>query len=265
MDGGAGAGAGSGEAILDVEDVHALAPETDVLMYSAPNTDLGSLDEYDQIVNEDRAQVISTSWGECESFETTFTQSVEDEIFQEAAAQGQTVFAAAGDLGSEDCHLFTATAPATTTVTYTKTRTTALAVDDPGSQPYVTSVGGTQLTLTKTHDTTSAEVVWNSDTGTGKHRQIAGAGGVSSQLGEAGVAGDRARSDSGAGAGDRHDARCRRVHTTTSTTMPPGARRVGDRGSDKGRRRDLLLGRVPLHNIRRSPLDRRLVRGRRDQ
>ncbi len=180
VDGGAGAGAGSGEAILDVEDVHALAPETDVLMYSAPNTDLGSLDEYDQIVNEDRAQVISTSWGECESFETTFTQSVEDEIFQEAAAQGQTVFAAAGDLGSEDCHLFTATAPATTTVTYTKTRTTALAVDDPGSQPYVTSVGGTQLTLTKTHDTTSAEVVWNSDTGTGKHRQIAGAGGVSS-------------------------------------------------------------------------------------
>ncbi len=74
VDGGAGAGAGSGEAILDVEDVHALAPETDVLMYSAPNTDLGSIDEYDQIVNEDRAQVISTSWGECESCDTTFTQ-----------------------------------------------------------------------------------------------------------------------------------------------------------------------------------------------
>jgi len=178
IDGGAGAGPGSGEAILDVEDVLALAPETNVVMYNAPNTNVGALDEYDVMVSSDQTQVISTSWGECELYGTTVAQSVENEIFQEAAAQGQSVFAAAGDTGSEDCHLFTATSPPTTTFPYTPQATTVLAVDDPASQPYVTGVGGTQLTLTAAHPTTPHEVVWNSDTGT-KPRQIAGGGGVS--------------------------------------------------------------------------------------
>jgi hypothetical protein len=185
VDGGAGAGGGFGEAILDVEDVLGLAPEADLLVYGAPNTNLGLLDEYDEMVTQDEAQVISTSWGECEQVDTTTVEGLEGEIFEEAAAQGQTVFAAAGDTGSEDCHLSTSTPGVTATTRYTPTpaRTTLVAVDDPGSQPYVTSVGGSQLTVTTAHGTAPTEVVWNSDTVAtpSKRRQIGGAGGVSSR------------------------------------------------------------------------------------
>ena len=70
VDGGPGAGPGFGEAILDVEDVLGLAPEANVLVYGAPNTNDGLLDAYDRMVTDDRAQVISSSWGECEADET---------------------------------------------------------------------------------------------------------------------------------------------------------------------------------------------------
>ena len=54
------------------------------------------------------------------------------------AAQGQTIFAASGDAGSADCD----TDP-------TGGTSSALAVDDPASQPYVTGVGGTNLQSTQ--------------------------------------------------------------------------------------------------------------------
>ena len=132
VDGGPGAGTGVGEAILDIEDVLGLAPEADVLVYGAPNTNDGLLDDYDRMVTDDRAQVISTSWGECETTDTTAVMAGEDEIFEEAAAQGQTVLAASGDQGSSDC--------------YEPHHKETLAVDDPASQPYATGVGGTDLT-----------------------------------------------------------------------------------------------------------------------
>jgi subtilase family serine protease len=77
----------------------------------------------------------------------------EDALFEQAAAQGQTVVAASGDAGSEDC---TPDDPA------------RLAVDDPASQPYVTGVGGTALTFAPA----PAETVWNDASG-------AGGGGIS--------------------------------------------------------------------------------------
>ena len=59
-----------------------------------------------------------------------------------AAAQGQSIFAASGDFGSNDCGNTTPTTPS---------------VDDPASQPYVTGVGGTTLT------TTADKYVWIRD------------------------------------------------------------------------------------------------------
>ena len=58
----------------------------------------------------------------------------ENGIFQRMAMQGQTVIAASGDSGSEDCY-----------DTANGDTNTALAVDDPGSQPDVVSAGGTTL------------------------------------------------------------------------------------------------------------------------
>ncbi len=158
VDGGAGTGSGQGEAAADIEDISGLAPDVSILVYEGPNTDAGSYDTYDAIISQDAAKVISTSWGLCESEAGSGVVDPENALFEEAAAQGQTVVAAAGDQGSEDC------AP-------TKT---SLAVDDPSSQPYVTGVGGTEITALGPPPT---ETVWN----TGPSNTFgAGGGGISS-------------------------------------------------------------------------------------
>lgn len=146
VDGGAGTGAGSGEASLDIEDVIGLAPDASILVYQAPNTDKGAYDEYNSIISQDTTNVISTSWGLCESEEGLSAAEAELTLFEEAATQRQSVLAAAGDDGSEDCG------------------TNALAVDDPGSDPYVTSVGGLKLSKL---GPPPKETVWDDSVGSG--------------------------------------------------------------------------------------------------
>ena len=68
VDGGAGSadhGYGSGEAALDIEDVIGLAPAASILVYQGPNNNgTGPYDTYSAIVSQDKASVISTSWGD---------------------------------------------------------------------------------------------------------------------------------------------------------------------------------------------------------
>ncbi len=133
-------GSGSGEALLDVEVLSALAPKATIDVYEAPNTSYGAIDAYDAMVSSDNANVISSSWGECETdiqLAAPGTQQVENYLFEEAAAQGQTVFAASGDTGSDDC--------AGTQFHTDKAEPPYLSVDDPASQPDVVGVGGTSL------------------------------------------------------------------------------------------------------------------------
>jgi subtilase family serine protease len=119
-------------------------------VYEAPNNASGLISLYESMVTAD-APVISTSWGLCEADMSTSTLTAENAIFQEAAVQGEAVFAAAGDDGSDDC------------------QSSKRAVDDPASQPYVTGVGGT----TMASDVPGApQSVWNDGAG-------AGGGGVS--------------------------------------------------------------------------------------
>jgi Pro-kumamolisin, activation domain/Putative Ig domain len=151
VDGGVGSGAGSGEAALDIEQVVGLAPQAKLIVYQGPNSDssapgAGPYDTFAAIVNENRARVVSVSWGQCENLEGAADAGAENTLFQEAAAQGQSILAASGDAGSEDCDAG-GLIP-----------NVALAVDDPGSQPFVTSVGGTSLTALGPPPT---ESVWN--------------------------------------------------------------------------------------------------------
>jgi hypothetical protein len=151
VDGGPENGGGSGESILDIQDVSAFAPGASIDVYEAPNTSFASFDEYAKIVNDDVDQIVSTSWGICEQAiqeGSPGVQQAENLIFEEAAAQGQTVFSAAGDEGSNDCNAFRTTAPASP----------VLSVDDPSGQPYVVSTGGTTI-----DDATqpASEHVWN--------------------------------------------------------------------------------------------------------
>ncbi|HET9125573.1 MAG TPA: S53 family peptidase, partial [Solirubrobacteraceae bacterium] len=127
VDGGPGTGPGSGEAATDIEDVIGLAPKARIQVYEGPLTGQGAYDTYSAIVSQDAAQVVSTSWGLCEPEVGRSQLLAEDTLFQEAAVQGQTILAAAGDTGTDDCG------------------NGQPAVDDPSSQPWVTSVGGTHL------------------------------------------------------------------------------------------------------------------------
>ncbi len=153
IDGGQPSGPGSGESILDVEDVSAVAPGAGLDVYDAPNTSFGSLDEYAAIINADQDRVITTSWGFCEQAEQDNDpgdQQAENVLFEQAAAQGQTVFSAAGDTGDDDCNAFrTATPPPDQPF---------ISTDDPSSQPYVVGAGGTTI---DNATQPPAERVWN--------------------------------------------------------------------------------------------------------
>jgi hypothetical protein len=162
VDGGPGTGAGQGEAALDIEDVIGLVPNASILVYSGKNTGTGAIDTYRAIVSQNRAKVISTSWGLCEPQEGSGA-STENTLFQEAAVQGQTIFAASGDHGVKDCT--------------SGAHSTSASVDDPASQPFVTGVGGTSLAAL---GPPPSETVWNSTWNTGSGTASgAGGGGVS--------------------------------------------------------------------------------------
>ncbi len=145
VDGGvAGIYYGQGEVELDIEIIAGMAPGLkQILVYEAPLTNAGYIDEFQQIANDNLAQVVSISWGDCESQTPTSTLDTENAIFRQMAAQGQSVFAASGDTGSELC-----------------LPNTALDVSDILDTPYVTGVGGTRLNL-NADNTINNEITWN--------------------------------------------------------------------------------------------------------
>lgn len=149
-------GAGEGEAILDVEDVSAMAPGANIDVYEAPESLAGELSEITAMVDEDRDQIITSSWGEpCEQEAQAGepgVQQAESYLFQQAAVQGQTFLNAAGDTGSDACeevHREVIPQPGQNPLS-----TTELA-----SQPYVLAVGGTTITDAATQP--AQEHVWN--------------------------------------------------------------------------------------------------------
>jgi subtilase family serine protease len=143
VDGGPGApneDAGSGESDLDVEQSGALAPNANIIVYQAPNTDYGFADGFFDAASQNIADTVSSSWGESETILTASVVSGEespayqaafDEVFLEMAAQKQSTFIAAGDSGAYDAS--------------GDIGTTNLSVDGPGDSPYVTDAGGTTL------------------------------------------------------------------------------------------------------------------------
>ena len=145
VDGGAGGPPqGGGEAALDTELAAVNAPSASLVVYEAPNgDDAQAFDLFNRIASDDSSQVVTTSWGVCEADMPSTDRQTENGIFQRMALQGQTVIAASGDAGSEDC--------------FPTNRSQALAVDDPGSQPDVVSAGGTSLL----GGSVSSQSVWN--------------------------------------------------------------------------------------------------------
>lgn len=122
------------EVATDIEVVAGLAPRANIDAYVGTSWGSGLQPWQMAISGQGTArlpQVISSSWGNCEAAvgleQSDYT--AEEQLFEEAAAQGQTVLAASGDDGSEAC--------------IPQSGSQDLAVDDPASAPFVTAVGGT--------------------------------------------------------------------------------------------------------------------------
>jgi subtilase family serine protease len=139
-------GDGQIEVELDIEVVHALAAKANDYVYEAPNSSAGELAMYQKIASDHTVNVVSISWGACESAEGSSAAKSVSNAIATGTAEGISYFAAAGDDGTTDC--------------YRQTGSTAKAVDFPASSPNVTGVGGTQLTVTSSN-AYSSEKAWN--------------------------------------------------------------------------------------------------------
>ena len=135
---------GQVETDLDLEVAGGQAPLATYDIYEGPND--GSFDIFNQIAQDDNAQIVSDSWG-TDEIATTVSQAYADsydDVRAQLSAEGITMFVASGDSG----------AYAAIDTTFTKP---SVSVD--ASSSYVTSVGGTELTLDKT-GAWSKEVAW---------------------------------------------------------------------------------------------------------
>ncbi|MEA3200284.1 MAG: hypothetical protein QOE90_1712 [Thermoplasmata archaeon] len=116
------------EVTLDVQMIHAVAPNAVVKNYMAQTTALTDFTTmYNKVVTDNPGHSVSTSWGICETSEATASQTQNDNIFANGNAVGQSWFAASGDSGSNDC----GSIPATNVV------------DHPANAPHMMGVGGT--------------------------------------------------------------------------------------------------------------------------
>ena len=151
------AGQGAIEVELDIEVVAAMAPAASQIVYEGPNSTQGVNDTYNKIVTDNKAQITTISWGECETQSGAAELQTLDGIFKQGAAQGISLFSAAGDSGAYDCN------------------DTNLAVDSPASDPYVIGVGGTNLQTS--NGGYGSESVWSNPTDTQRSPQGSGGGG----------------------------------------------------------------------------------------
>ncbi|MDR3390080.1 MAG: S53 family serine peptidase, partial [Rudaea sp.] len=118
-----------GEQVLDIVNAIGMAPGiTQILFYEGSS----ATDILNKMVSDNTAKVLSCSWGGGD-----FSDTADDPIFQEMAAQGQTYANATGDSGAYNSSTW----------------------DPPSEDPNVLEVGGTDLT------TNGAGGSWASETG----------------------------------------------------------------------------------------------------
>lgn len=157
------AGDGFEEVTLDIDCMLAIAPYAkEIIVYEAANSFKGLLDCYAQIAVDNKAGASSSSWGLPEDYAGPIKDS-ENATFMQMAAQGQGMYVAAGDAGAYDNGV-------------------NLSVDDAGSQPYVTSVGGTNLFVDGPGGAYVSETSWADPSDLGRSPFGTGGGGGISTL-----------------------------------------------------------------------------------
>jgi len=120
-----------GEATLDAEWSNALAPAAKLIFMSCDsNPDNGVDSSILALIDGNLADVIGLSWGFSELDADAATFTAHDTEFKQAATQGQTIFVAAGDAGSD-----------TNDQNTPGTATSGLNIDAYADNPLVTAAG----------------------------------------------------------------------------------------------------------------------------
>jgi subtilase family serine protease len=133
------------EQALDVEWAHAVAPGAKIVYVGAAN-DAGGLDQaVNEVVDRHLANVVSNSWGLPESFAPRGEILAMNAVFQQAAAEGIGVYFASGDDGDN------------------RLAAGRVSAGFPDSSPWVTSVGGTSLAISRS-DGYEWEAGWGTTT-----------------------------------------------------------------------------------------------------
>jgi subtilase family serine protease len=122
------------EQVLDIEIAISMAPGLKQVVVYVGSSDVSI---FNRMAVDNTSKQLSCSWGWSDD-ETSL-----DPIFKEMATQGQSVFVASGDQGSA----------------------TVADVVWPADDPYVTSVGGTNLTTTGPGGAWKSESAWNGSAG----------------------------------------------------------------------------------------------------
>ncbi|WP_329010726.1 S53 family peptidase [Streptomyces sp. NBC_01601] len=143
-----GASGWYGEETLDVEAVHAVAPDADVTYVGAASCyDDDLLDSLSKIVDNHLADIVSNSWGDVEGNQTPDLAAAYDQVFQFGAVQGIGFYFSSGDDGDQVA------------------ASGVKQVDTPANSAWVTAVGGTSLAVGK-GDTYQWETGWGTQKAT---------------------------------------------------------------------------------------------------
>lgn len=135
-----------GEETLDVEAVHAVAPDANVTYVGGASCmDDDLLDSLSTIVDKHLADLVSNSWGDIEANQTPDLAAAYDQVFQIGAVEGIGFYFSSGDDGDE--------------VANTGTKQ----VGTPANSAWVTAVGGTSLAVGK-----GDKYLWETGWGTEK-------------------------------------------------------------------------------------------------
>ncbi len=128
------------ESELDLEYSSGMAPGAHIyLVYVGSDPSYGVFDALAYAIDQNLAEVVSISYGQCETFLSATDVQQGTALLEQAALQGQTIVAATGDAGGTACAQYD------TFGQFTTAEQQALTVEYPASSPLVTAVGGTEM------------------------------------------------------------------------------------------------------------------------
>jgi subtilase family serine protease len=118
---------------LDVESVHSMAPDANILYVGAQDCANGLFNAEQSVIDDELAPVVTNSWGYTggDLLEDISTRTAYDDIFMLADSTGMSILFSSGDDGDNFEVFGVSTA------------------DYPASSPFVTGVGGTSLEIGK--------------------------------------------------------------------------------------------------------------------